>query len=35
MKHLIKTIAAVSLAAGLAAAPAFAQADREPVSSIS
>jgi biopolymer transport protein ExbB len=35
MNKLIKTIAAVSLMAGLASAPAFAQADREPVTSIS
>ncbi|MFW5662013.1 MAG: MotA/TolQ/ExbB proton channel family protein, partial [Oceanicaulis sp.] len=35
MKTLLKSIAAVSLVAGLATAPAFAQADREPVSSIS
>ncbi|MFP4519253.1 MAG: MotA/TolQ/ExbB proton channel family protein [Oceanicaulis sp.] len=35
MKTLINTIAAVSLAAGLVSAPAFAQAEREPVSSIS
>lgn len=34
MKKILKSIAAVSLVAGLATAPAFAQADREPVSSI-
>ncbi len=34
MKTIIKTIAAVSLGASMLAAPAFAQADREPVSSI-
>jgi len=34
MKTIIKTIAAVSLGASLLSAPAFAQADREPVSSI-
>ncbi|XBQ15003.1 MAG: MotA/TolQ/ExbB proton channel family protein [Oceanicaulis sp.] len=35
MKTLIKSIAAASMAMGLVAAPAFAQADREPVNSIS
>lgn len=35
MKNLITTIAAVSLLAGAAAVPAFAQEDREPVTSIS
>jgi biopolymer transport protein ExbB len=35
MKRILTSIAAVSLIAGAASAPAFAQADREPVSSIS
>ncbi|WP_439637419.1 MotA/TolQ/ExbB proton channel family protein [Oceanicaulis sp.] len=35
MKRILTSIAAVSLIAGVASAPAFAQADREPVSSIS
>jgi len=34
MKRILTTIAAVSLIAGAASAPAFAQADREPVTSI-
>lgn len=34
MKMIIKTIAAVSLGASMLAAPAFAQADRQPVTSI-
>lgn len=34
MKTLIKTLAAVSIGASMLCAPAFAQADREPVSSI-
>jgi biopolymer transport protein ExbB len=34
MKKLIQTIAAVSIAAGIATAPSFAQADREPVTTI-
>ncbi len=34
MKNIIKTIAAVSLGASLLSAPAFAQADQEPVTSI-
>ena len=34
MKRILTSIAAVSLIAGAASAPAFAQADREPVTSI-